>query len=205
MPRGTVNTIIQWYKTNRETPKTNATQWKTSVNLRNRRTPRTRHRMIRQEWCKPRRFWTVDDHWSRVTFSDESMINVGDNYRVHVWKRKGEDYRPDLYGERTIQSNHVSKLWYGSAFTWYGIGTLSFVDSNIDAEKYLDTLEENSWPVIARHFPRRGEIFQDDGAPVHTANIVKTWKRNSRINTLPCPPAPTPPLPPPPPPLLPRT
>ena len=41
------------------------------------------------------------------------MIKMGDNYRVYVWKRKGEGYRPDLYGEKTIQSNHVSKLWYG--------------------------------------------------------------------------------------------
>ena len=39
--------------------------------------------------------------------------------------------------------------------------TLSFVDGNINAKKYLDTLKENLWSVIARHFPTDGEIFQD--------------------------------------------
>ena len=73
---------------------------------------------------------------------------------------------------------------YRSAFFFYS-------GRQIDAEKYLDTLEENLWPVIARHFPMGGKIFQDDGAPVHTANIVKTWKRKNGINTLPCPPPPS--------------
>ena len=122
-----------------------------------------RHRRIRLEWCKPRRFRTVDNHWSIVIFSDESIIKVGDR---------------TCTAKKTIQSNHVSKLWYGS-ITWYGIGTLSFVDGNIDL-----------WPVIVRQFSTDAEIFQDDRTPVLTANIVKTWKRNNGINTLPCPPPP---------------
>ena len=65
-----------------------------------------RHRRISMEWCKPRRFRIVDNHWPIVIFSNESMIKVGDNYRVYVWKRKGEGYRPDLYGEKnnTVKS-----------------------------------------------------------------------------------------------------
>ena len=117
---------------------------------------------------------------------------MGDNYRVYVWKRKGEGSRPDLYGEQNNSVKSRFKVMVWGCNTCYGIGTLSFVDGNIDAEKYLDTLEENLWPVIARQFPTDGEIFQDDGAPVHTANIVKTWKRNNGINTLPCPPPPPP-------------
>ena len=89
-----------------------------------------RHRRIRLDWCKPRRFWTIDDHWSRVIFSDESM---GDNYRIYVWKRKGEGYRPDLYSEKTIQSNHVSKLWYGVALP----GTVS--------ERFLLWMQRNTY------------------------------------------------------------
>ena len=87
-----------------------------------------RHRRIRLEWCKPRRFWTVDDHWSRVIFSDESMIKVGDNYRVYVWKRKGEGYRPDLYGEKKNSVKSRFKVMVWGCITRYGIGTLSFVD-----------------------------------------------------------------------------
>ena len=42
---------------------------------------------FRSEWCKPRRFWTVKDQWSKIIFSDESMMKIGDNHRVYVWKR----------------------------------------------------------------------------------------------------------------------
>ena len=94
-----------------------------------------------------------------------------------------EGYRPDLYGEKNNSVKSRFKVMVWGCITWYGIGTLSFVDGNIDAEKYLATLEENLWPVTARHFPTAGEIFQDV-APVHTANIVKTWKRKNGINTL---------------------
>ena len=88
--------------------------------------------------ANPRRFWTVDDHWSRVIFSDESMNKVKDNYRVYVWKRKGEGYRLDLYGrKKTIHSNHVSKLWYGGALP----GTVS--------ERFLlwtaISMQRNTW------------------------------------------------------------
>ena len=104
-----------------------------------------------------------------------------------MWKRKGEGYRPDLYGKKNNSVKSRFKVMIWGCITWYGIGTLSFVGGNIDAEKYLDTSEENLWPVIARYFPTGGEIFQDDGASVHTANIVKTWKRKNGINTLPWP------------------
>ena len=90
-----------------------------------------RHRRIRLEWCKPRRFWTVDDHWSRVIFCDERMIKVGDNYRVYVWKRKGEGYRPDIYGEKNNSVKSRFKVMVWGCITWYGIGTLSFVDGTM--------------------------------------------------------------------------
>ena len=110
------------------------------------------------------------------------MIKVGG-------KEKATDR---TFTAKTNQSNPLSKLWYGGCITWYGIGTLSFVDGNIDAEKYLDTLEENLWPIIARHFPTGGEIFQDDGTPVPTTNIVKTGKRKNGINSPVTPPPPPP-------------
>ena len=56
----------------------------------------------------------------------------------------------------SVKSRFKVMVW--GCINWYGIGTLS--DGNIDAEKYLDRLEENLWPVIARQFPTDGEIFQ---------------------------------------------
>ena len=101
-------------------------------------------------------------------------------------ERRGLQTGPVRRKKHSVKSRFKVMVW--GCITWYGIGTLSFVDGNIDAEKYLNTLEENLWPVIARQFPTDGEIFQDDGTPVHTANIVNSWKRNNGNNTLPWPP-----------------
>ena len=54
----------------------------------------------------------------------------------------------------------------------YGVGTLCKVDGNINAQKYIDILEDNIWPLIARHFPRNNYLFQDGNAPVHRAAVT---------------------------------
>ena len=58
---------------------------------------------------------------------------------------------------------------------------------NYDSEwhdKYIEILEDNLWPVIARHFPEQDCLFQDDNAPIHRANDVKNYKEENHINCL---------------------
>ena len=50
---------------------------------------------------------------------------------------------------------------------WEGVGTLTKVCGNINSEKYVSIIDENIWPVIARHFPDNNYLNQDDNAPVH--------------------------------------
>jgi hypothetical protein len=38
--------------------------------------------------------------------------------------------------------------------------------------------------VIARHFPEQDCLFQDDNAPIHRANDVKTYNEENHINCL---------------------
>ena len=146
-----------------------------------------RHCKARLMWCKPRRYLTVEQYWSKVIFSDESMVKIGDNYRVYVWKKSGEGYRPDLYGQKanSIKSRFKVMIW--GCLSYNGVGTLDFVEGNINSQRYIECLERNLWPVINKEFPQGGAIFQDDGAPVHTANIVKSWKEENNLRTLPWP------------------
>lgn len=41
------------------------------------------------------------------------------------------------------------------------------------AVKYQEILENNLWPVLARHFSDGMYRFQDDNAPVHRARIIE--------------------------------
>jgi hypothetical protein len=36
--------------------------------------------------------------------------------------------------------------------TWEGVGTITAVNGNINAENYQEILDDNLWPVIVRHF-----------------------------------------------------
>lgn len=60
---------------------------------------------------------------------------------------------------------------------------MSAVNGNINAQKYLDILDENLWPVLARHFPDDNYIFMDDNAPVHRARLVKNYLEENSIKT----------------------
>ena len=66
--------------------------------------------------------------------------------------------------------------------SYHGIGTLSHVERTINANKYINILDNNLWPVIARHFGNDDYTFMDDNAPVHRANTVKAYKENNQIN-----------------------
>jgi hypothetical protein len=32
--------------------------------------------------------------------------------------------------------------------TYYGVGTLAFIDGNMNSQKYIQTLDDNIWPVV---------------------------------------------------------
>ena len=66
----------------------------------------------------------------------------------------------------------------------YGVGTITTVNGTINRHKYIKILEDNLWPVIARHFPEQDCLFQDDNAPIHRANDVKNYKEENHINCL---------------------
>ena len=62
-----------------------------------------------------------------------------------------------------------SKIMIQWCMCIYGVGTIAKVDVNINAEKYIQVLDDHLWPVIAIHFPSYDCDFQDENAPVHRA------------------------------------
>lgn len=57
----------------------------------------------------------------------------------------------------------------------------------MDIEKYSNVQDENLCPVIAKYFPDKPCMFQDDNAPPHASRMTKAWKENNNIPTLPLP------------------
>ena len=69
-----------------------------------------------------------------------------------------------------------------------GVGTLVSIVGNINSQKYIQVLDTNLWPVIAKVPEGRDYIFQEDNAPVHTARETTQWKTTNNIPTMNWPP-----------------
>ena len=42
-----------------------------------------------------KRQWKADRDWSKVKFSNECKVVIGENNRVYVWRNPGEEWRPE--------------------------------------------------------------------------------------------------------------
>jgi hypothetical protein len=68
---------------------------------------------------------------------------------------------------------------FWACITFDGVGTLTEIEGNMNTTKYLETLGDNAWPVIAKIFPNGGYIFQDDNVPCHVSHRTVQWKRGN--------------------------
>jgi hypothetical protein len=101
-------------------------------------------------WARGKGYWTVERDWSRVIFSDECKIIVGENKRVFVWRKPGEECLPQCLSSG-CKAKMSLMIW--GCITFNGVGTLATVNGNINDAKYIEILEDNLWPVIVRHYP----------------------------------------------------
>ena len=70
-------------------------------------------------------------------------------------------------------------------FIYYGLGKLIILPKNktVNSASYLDLLKSNLKECYRMcRIQRRGGWFMQDGAPPHTAKIVKAWLAESRID-----------------------
>ena len=114
-----------------------------------------------------------------VIFFDECKIIVGENNRVFVSRKPGEEWLPQCLSPG-CKAKMSWMIW--GCITFNGVGTLTTVNGNTNAAKYIEILEDNLWPVIVRHYPEENYIFQDDNAPVYRARSVQNYKIQNNIN-----------------------
>jgi transposase len=69
------------------------------------------------------------------------------------------------------------------AFHANGKSELVFLEGNQCADDYVQTLKDHLLPVI-RHQIRRGAIFQQDNASIHTASTTKAFFKSSKIRVM---------------------
>jgi len=72
-------------------------------------------------------------------------------------------------------------------FTKHGLGPLIKLEGRVTAAKYVDVLKNNLLPFLDDLGDQENYLFQEDNAPIHTARVVRSWKVENDINSLPWP------------------
>ena len=133
-----------------------------------------RHRIARIQWVRTRINLTINDFWSRIIFCDECTIRVGQRNRIYVFKQDGEGrHRPDVYGGIIAKKLLRYQINVWGAIIWFGQGILKILHGTINAEVYINILDECLWPIVAKYFLEREFIFQEDNAHIRKAKKVQ--------------------------------
>ncbi len=125
-------------------------------------------------WAKTHLKWTVAK-WKTVLWSDESKFEVlfGKLGR-HVIRTKEDKDNPSCY-QRSVQKPASLMVW--GCMSACGMGSLNIWKGTINAERYIQVLEQHMLPSRRRLFQGRPCIFQHDNARPHTASITTSWLR----------------------------
>lgn len=143
------------------------------------------HKRRRLAFAKKYAPWSKEQ-WRGVMWSDESAFKVINDssrkVRRPLWRKgnaHGDPYA-DKYLVPTVK--HPASIMVWGTFTGNGgRGSLTFVKpgTHITAKIYLDILKDKLIDVMEIH---AASHFVQDGAPVHTAKIVKKWLNDNKID-----------------------
>lgn len=118
-----------------------------------------------------------------VIFTDESRFDVclGD-CRKRIIRNKSEAYKNDCL-KRTVKFPKSVMVW--GCMSAQGVGELSFIEGNVNSEKYQNILENYLLPSIKKLENKYGEYtFQQDGASCHTSKSTITWLRSHGLQPM---------------------
>lgn len=140
------------------------------------------NRKKRLFWCYDKKNW--QDEWNFIIFSDESRFELFRNdANQWVWRRACEAYAKDCLIP-TVQKSEGVMVW--GCFCNYKVGPLVLIEGRLNAEMYIELLEDYLLPFLNELGPN-SHTFQDDNAPAHSARLTKDWKERNLHQTLPWP------------------
>lgn len=140
-------------------------------------------RRKRVVWARDHLGWTPDD-WRQVLWSDETRISIfGSDGIRYVRRRPNEAHIPECT-KPTVK--HPTSVMIWGCMAQSGIGRIVVLDGTVNAERYLEEVLKRPMLLSAADiFGPGGEfIFQQDGAPCHTAKKVMTWCKMNHITVM---------------------
>lgn len=143
----------------------------------------TAQRLKRLKWAKQHVIWT-SEQWSRVLWSDETRISIfGSNGVRYVRRRPGEDYLPEC---TTATMKHPLSIMVWGCMSRDHVGRLQVLEGTVNADKYIKDVLQTKVLTSAGDIFGDGAsfVFQQDGAPCHTAKKCLAWFRQNKVELL---------------------
>lgn len=127
-------------------------------------------------------------NWLAVAFSDESIFRVfGSNGLEWCWRKKGQRFDKRFTKKRVKHGGGKVTVW--GMITPHGVGRLVRIHGNLTGELYCEIMKDDMLGSSSDLGPDPAAFwFQRDNDPKHTANIVKKWFPENRIDVLEWPP-----------------
>jgi hypothetical protein len=115
------------------------------------------HRKKRLTFALRHKEWTVED-WKRVIWSDETKINrIGSDGKQWVWKQVGDGLiEREVQGTVKFGGGNIM-VW--GCMSWNGVGELAEIEGRMDADQYVDILDNHLLPSIGESGIPDGECF----------------------------------------------
>ena len=140
-------------------------------------------RKKRLQWAKEHVSWT-HEQWKKVIWSDETRISIfGSDGVFYVRRRPGEECLPECL---TPTMKHPVTVMIWGCMSWSGIGRIQVVNGMLNATRYIhEVLQPKLLPSVRDIFGDGAEfVFQQDGAPCHTARKCTKWFQDNNIELL---------------------
>ena len=146
------------------------------------------HKKKRYEFAEKYKDWTVED-WKQVIWSDETKVNrIGSDGCKWVWKKSGDSGIKDREVEGTVKFGGGSLMVWG-CFTAKGVGYLTRIDGGLNAELYVNILNDELIQTLEYYeYSKDDIVFQQDNDPKHTSRLAKNWFAENEIEVLDWPP-----------------
>lgn len=130
-------------------------------------------------FCKAHQHWTKEN-WCQVMFSDETSVKQFSSNAQFVRRPPKSRYCSRYVLPKVKQCPSIM-IW--GAITANGRAGIWIMpaDTTINAKTYIEILQEK----LPLHLSIQNcSIFQQDGAPCHTAKSVKAWLQSAGITLL---------------------
>lgn len=143
-----------------------------------------RHLAARLQWCNEHIGWTIAQ-WRQVIWSDERTFRLGKYGRLYVSRPVGRAYHPK-YTTPSEERGPTVQIW--ACFSGKGYGPCHVFARTMNSDRYIEVLQQHLLPYMHQNWRSHADAyFQQDGAPCHTAHIVRNWLDRHNVNLLPWP------------------